>query len=122
MPTPKGYGSGQHLHRRPTQIPLFFPHVKWYYLRMKTANTAPALDRLLDRLGECLTPESARRLLALKADRKLQTRVDYLAGRSNQGLLTPDERGEYGNYVSFSTFVAILKSKARQLLANSREK
>ena len=87
---------------------------------MRTANTAPALDRLVGPLSECLTPESARRLLALKADPKLQARVDYLAGRCSQGLLTPEERAEYGNYVTFGTFVAILKSKARQLLANSQ--
>jgi hypothetical protein len=87
---------------------------------MKFAKTAPVLDRLVGPLGECLTPESARRLLALKADRKLQARVDYLAGRCNEGLLTPEERGEYGNYVSYGTFIAILKSKARQLLANSQ--
>jgi len=87
---------------------------------MKTANTGPALDRLVGPLSECLTPESARRLLALKADPKLQARVDYLAGRCSQGLLTAEERTEYGKYVSFGTFVAILKSKARQLLANSQ--
>jgi hypothetical protein len=87
---------------------------------MKTTNTAPALDRLIGPLSECLTPESARRLLALKADSKLQARIDYLAGRCNQGSLTPEERAEYGTYVTFGTFVAILKSKARQLLANSQ--
>jgi hypothetical protein len=87
---------------------------------MKTANTAPALDRLVGTLSECLTPESARRLLALKVDPKLQDRVDYLAGRCSQGLLTSEERAEYGDYVTFGTFVAILKSKARQLLANSQ--
>jgi hypothetical protein len=86
---------------------------------MNTANSAPALERLIGPLSECLTPESARRLLALKADSKLQARVDYLAGRCNHGSLTPEERAEYGNYVTFGTFVAILKSKARQLLANS---
>jgi hypothetical protein len=86
---------------------------------MKTANTAQSLDRLVGPLSECLTPESARRLLALKADPKLEARVEYLAERCNQGLLTPEERAEYGNYVTFVTFVAILKSKARQLLANS---
>ena len=63
---------------------------------------------------------AARRVLALKADRILQARVDYLAGRCNDGRLTAEERAEYGDYVSFSTFVAILKSKARQLLANSQ--
>jgi hypothetical protein len=91
----------------------------WYDFRMNTANTAPALDRLVGPLSECLTTESARRLLALKADPKLQARLDYLARRCNQGLLTTEEQAEYGTYVTFGTFVAILKSKARQLLANS---
>jgi hypothetical protein len=45
--------------------------------------------------------------------------VDDLADRHSQGTLTPEEQAEYGRYVSYSTFVAILKSKARQVLANS---
>ncbi len=86
---------------------------------MNTANTTSGLDRLVGPLSECLTTESARRLLALKADPKLQARLNYLARRCNQRLLTTEERAEYGTYVTFGTFVAILKSKARQLLANS---
>ena len=86
---------------------------------MKTAKTAPVLDQLVAPLGDCLTPESARRLLALKADPKLQALVDDLAGRHGRGELTPEEQSEYGGYVYFDTFVAILKSKARQLLAHS---
>jgi hypothetical protein len=86
---------------------------------MKSTKTTPVLDRLVAPLGECLTPESARRLLALKADSTLQARVNYLADRNNQGSLTPDEHAEYGNYMSYGTFIAILKSKARQLLAAS---
>ena len=77
------------------------------------------LDRLLDPLGNCLTVESARRLLKLKADRQLQTRMARLADKSNQGALTPEERSEYENYVKFGTFVALLKSKARLLLSKS---
>jgi hypothetical protein len=86
---------------------------------MKTAKAARVLDQLLAPLGDCLTPESARRVLALKADPKLQARVDDLAERHSRGLLTPEEQAEYGSYVSYSTFIAILKSKARQLLADS---
>ncbi len=89
---------------------------------MQTAKSSPVLDQLVGPLGECLTPESARRLLALKADRKLQAVVDDLAVRHSRGELTSEEQAEYGSYVSFSTFVAILKSKARQLLANAPEK
>ena len=56
-------------------------------------------------------------MLTLKADRKLRAHVNGLAARNSRGLLTPEEHEEYGTYVSYSTFVAILKSKARQLLA-----
>jgi hypothetical protein len=87
---------------------------------MKTTTPGPALDRLVGSLGECRTSESARRLLALKADAKLQSRVDYHAGRCSEGTLTPEERAEYGNYVTFGTFVATLESKARQFLAKSQ--
>jgi hypothetical protein len=86
---------------------------------MKTAKTARTLDQLVAALGDCLTPESARRLLALKTHPQLQARVADLAGRHSQGLLTPEEQTEYGGHVHFDTFVAILKSKARQLLAAS---
>jgi hypothetical protein len=86
---------------------------------MKSTRNVPVLNRLLASLGECLTPESARRLLTLRADPTLQARVDDLADRHSQGLLTAKEETEYDTYVSYSTFIAILKSKARQLLANS---
>jgi len=86
---------------------------------MKSSNPTPVLDELVAPLGDCLTPESARRLLALKASAKLQARVTDLAERHGQGLLTPEEKAEYGEYVSYSTFVAILKSRARQLLADT---
>jgi hypothetical protein len=86
---------------------------------METAKRSRALDRFVGPLADCLTPESARRLLALKADPKLQARADDLAARHRRGELTPEEQAEYGGYVHFDTFVAILKSKARQLLANS---
>jgi hypothetical protein len=86
---------------------------------MKTVKSAPVLDQLVAPLGDCLTPESARRLLAFKANPKLQARVDELAARHRRGVLTPEEQAEYGGYVYFDTFVAILKSKARQLLANT---
>jgi hypothetical protein len=89
---------------------------------MKTASSTPALEELIAALADCLTPDSARRVIALKADPRLQERVDDLAARHSQGLLTPEEHSEYGSYVSYSTVVAILKSKARQLLANSAGK
>jgi hypothetical protein len=45
--------------------------------------------------------------------------MDHLAKKCNLGKLTPEERSEYESYVSFGTFVALLKSKARLLLGKS---
>jgi hypothetical protein len=84
---------------------------------MKSSKNTPVVDRLVPPLGECLTPESARRLLALKPDADLQVQVEEMATRHTEGRLTPEETAEYGRYVSYATFIAILKSKARQLLA-----
>jgi hypothetical protein len=76
-----------------------------------------ALDRLLDPVMRCLTPEVARRLVELRADPELQRRVDMLADKNTEGQLTPAEREEYELYVRASRFIAILQAKARKLLA-----
>jgi hypothetical protein len=86
---------------------------------MNAEMTSQVVDRLVDPLSRCLTPESARRLLELRADPELQTIVDQLAEKCNEGTMTPQEQAEYAHFVSFGTFVALLKSKARKLLANS---
>jgi hypothetical protein len=75
------------------------------------------LDRILEPVSSSLNEEAARRILALKADRKTQARVTKLADRCNEGELTPEERREYEMYLMANHFIAILKAKARMLLA-----
>ena len=89
---------------------------------MSAKTPSPLLDRLVGPLGQCLTPESAKRIVELQADPQTQALIDELSEKCNEGTLTPEERGDYASYVSFGTFVALLKSKARQLLANSSGK
>jgi hypothetical protein len=88
---------------------------------MKSAKKSTVIDRLVGHLSKCLTAESARKLVALKPDAATRARVERLARDHQLGALTPEEQAEYGKYVSYSTFVAILKSKARQLLAQPRD-
>jgi hypothetical protein len=89
---------------------------------MSAKTPSPLLDRLVDALGQCLTPESAKRVIELKADPPTQALIDDLSERCSEGTLTAEERADYANYVSFGTFVALLKSKARQVLATSSGK
>src|SRR2546430_1063456 len=90
-----------------------------YNDRMKSKTKYSPLEQMVTRLSECLTADSAKRLLKLRADAKLQKHIDDLADKCTEGTLTPEERAEYGAIVSLSTFVAMLKSKARQKLAKS---
>ena len=60
------------------------------------------LERLLDPVSRCLTPEAARQLVELRADPELQARVDMLADKCTEGRLTPEEREEYETYVRAS--------------------
>ena len=43
----------------------------------------------------------------------VQERVDYLAERANEGLLTEDERREYAAFIDAADLLAILKRKIR---------
>jgi hypothetical protein len=78
----------------------------------------PILDRLLDPVTRCLTPEVARELVALRADPQFQERLDALADKCTEGQLSPEEREEYETYVRAIHIIGILQAKARKLLAN----
>jgi len=77
------------------------------------------LDQLLDPLGHCLTPRSARALLEIQADPDLQEHIEGLTRKSTAGQLTTEEQSEYSALVAVGTVIAILKSKARILLAKT---
>jgi hypothetical protein len=52
-----------------------------------------------------------------RGDDALRERIDELARRNTEGILTEAERSEYEGYVRANKFIAILQSKARKLLA-----
>ena len=74
------------------------------------------LDGLLDPLSRCLDAESARRLVDLQIDAAVQERIDKLAERANEGILTESERSEYEALINAADFISILKLKAREHL------
>ena len=88
---------------------------------MATAIETAALDRLLESLGRCLTKDSAEQVVALRADAKLQARLEELAEKSTEGALTLDERSEYETYIHAIDFITILQAKARIVLGHDRE-
>src|SRR6266566_5595441 len=78
-----------------------------------------ALDGLLEPLSRCLDTESAQRVADFRVDPALQARIDVLAERANNGVLTDDERAEYEAFVDAADFISILKLKAQQQLKSN---
>jgi hypothetical protein len=86
---------------------------------MTSAQKTAVLDRMLDPVGRCLTPDAARQLIALRADPTDQARIDELADRCTEGQLSPDERAEYEFYIAANNVIAILQAKARSVLSGN---
>ena len=82
-------------------------------------STVEILDRVLDPCIEGLTPQAARKIADFRADAETQARVGELAAKADIGELSDDERAEYQDYVEAFDLVAILKSKARSVLAKN---
>ncbi len=76
---------------------------------------AAQLDRLVEPVVRTLTPEVAKAIAELRADPELQSRMDELADRCNEGKLTPEERDEYDTNIRFGNFLAIVQAKARRI-------
>ena len=82
--------------------------------------TDPVMDSLLDPLARCFDADSARRVSELRIDPALQSRIDSLAERANEGVLSEEERAEYEAFVNVSDLIAILRLKARRQLDSGR--
>ena len=77
------------------------------------------LDRLLEPIAGCLSPDVAAKVADLRADDAIQERIDYLAQRANEGLLTGEEREEYAGYLHAIDVITVLQAKARSLSRKS---
>jgi hypothetical protein len=73
-----------------------------------------ASDGILDSLSRCLDTESANRVIDMEIGPEVQARVNVLAQRANEGLLTAEERAEYEAFVNLDDILTILRLKARR--------
>ena len=78
--------------------------------------TVSYLNRFLEPVTDAFTIESARTFANLRADAELQSYVDELASKANEGTITPAEDAEYKAIIDAADLVAILQLKARRFL------
>ena len=86
------------------------------FWRMEKSEGDSILERLLDPISRCLTVESAKALVGLRADPVVAQRIAELAEKCNEGALSAAEQQEYETYIHAGNLVAILQAKARLLL------
>ncbi|GMR21937.1 MAG: hypothetical protein BMS9Abin37_0260 [Acidobacteriota bacterium] len=78
------------------------------------SDPADTLERFVDHLTRGFTPELAKHFAELpNPNPEFQARLDELAGKANEGSLTPDESLEYDKYVEYMDFVAYMRLEAR---------
>lgn len=77
------------------------------------------LDRLIEPFADCLTTVAAEKISALRADPETQARVDELADKANQGMLTEADRLEYERISAAFHFVTVMQARARRVLKAS---
>ena len=58
------------------------------------------LAKILDPVAQCFTPEVAKRVVELRADPAVQARIEELAEKCNEGIITPEEMAEYDAYIA----------------------
>jgi len=61
-------------------------------------------------------PEKAEEIVEFRADPELQARIEELARKSTEGVLSDAEQQEYAGYARANKFIAILKRQARELI------
>jgi hypothetical protein len=98
--------------------PLWWNHGYPCY-NSNMATQEAIIDELLEPLAEALTPETARLFVDLKAAPSVQARIDVLAMKCNEGNLTEQERADYENYIRIGNLFALIKAKAKRVIAES---
>lgn len=80
-------------------------------------STINYLDRMLQPVTEAMSPEFANKLVGLRADEELLSRIEFLREKANLGTMTVEEEAEYRDFVEAVDVLSILQAKARRVLA-----
>jgi hypothetical protein len=84
--------------------------------RVATSSEAAIWARVLSPEKNGLSPEAARSLLQLGFGDRDKARMNELAGKNQEGRLSPEERQELEAYVKVGDVLSLLHLKARKSL------
>ncbi len=85
-------------------------------LTAKPPSEMTILRRIVDADKPNLSPAAARAILRFDFSARDRGRMNRLAAKNREGMLTPAEDQELDNYIRVGQTLGILKSKARRSL------
>ena len=83
---------------------------------MNAPTTLRLSEHVLNKAASCFDRPTLEALASLRLDPDVLSRVDELAAKANEGLLTEEERGDYRAYIETSEFLGLVQLRARQRL------
>lgn len=86
------------------------------YHLVVTTLASNTVGRVLEPIFRALPDDVAKRIASLEADEALQSRIETLARKANEGELTDAEQQEYAAYVEAGDILATLQALARRRL------
>ena len=86
---------------------------------MAAAPEVSAFDRGIRPLLQIVLPDKIQEVLRFQPDPELLKRIEQLAAKSTEGLLSEEECAEYEGYVRANKFIAILRRQAQRLLKST---
>jgi hypothetical protein len=88
-------------------------------IQTKTVESA-IWGRLFGLESTTLSPDAAGAILDIDFPDADKKRIDALAAKARKGTLTSNEQDEIDSYGRISSFISIMKSKARMALRHKR--
>jgi hypothetical protein len=85
----------------------------------RTSLPASLANQMLDMAADCFDAATLEAMARMRLSRKQAARVDRLAAKANEGLLSAAERAEYQAYIKTSETLGILQLRARAKLGLS---
>jgi len=101
---------------------LEFPPLGWRLRPISSEfnlRTMNAMESMLASVTDTLETSALKALVEMRASAEAAERMQWLAERANEGLLTEEERHEYDSAISFGNFLGLLQSKARLKLKSA---
>jgi hypothetical protein len=86
---------------------------------MITPGKRSVLDQYMAPFVDALTPEVAQKILDTRISAQLQSQLDVLAQKANEGLLSEEERMDYEEALDALDVLATIKANAREALKRS---